>query len=141
MEIRQPISSYTPESLIGDDILQASAKAAGLDTKKLAKNLTVTMTAGAEGAPKKGEAETAPGRIQIEYKDTDQGRAKQVLESIVLRIVEQSEKSNKARLKLVIDSLDLRLPDVKRDLAAAEQALETYDAPKVPPSSPPRMAA
>ncbi|MBE9029132.1 P-loop NTPase [filamentous cyanobacterium LEGE 11480] len=127
VEVRQPITSYTPDSLLNDEILQETAKAAGLDTKKLAKSIEITLTAGSEGPPKKGEPAGAPSRIQLDYKDTDQGRAKQVIELIVTRIIEQSEKNNKARLQLIIDSLNLRLPKVKRDLAAAERALESYD--------------
>jgi capsular exopolysaccharide synthesis family protein len=127
LEVRVPISSYTPESLLTDALIQQTAKSAGLSPKKMAQNLKVTLAAGAEAAGGKKDADAAPTRIQLEYKDTDQGRTKQVVETIVTRIVEDSEKNNKARLEQVITSLNQRLPQIKRDLAEAEQSLEAYD--------------
>jgi capsular exopolysaccharide synthesis family protein len=127
VEVRVPIASYTPEALLSDQLLQETAKSVGLDTKRLAQNLKITLAAGAEAAGGKKPDAGAPSRIQVEYKDTDQGRAKQVIETIVTRIVEQSEKTNKARLEQVITSLNQRLPQVKNELSGAEQSLETYD--------------
>lgn len=126
LEVRQPISAYTPEALLTDALIQAVAKEVNLPPKNLAKSINISLPNAAEGGSKKDEAAT-PARIQLEYKDTDDGRAKQVIEKLVTRMIKQSEETNKARLKLIIDSLNVRLPQVKRDLATAERALESYD--------------
>jgi capsular exopolysaccharide synthesis family protein len=127
LEVRVPIASYTPESLLTDALLQDTAKSAGINPKKLAQSLKITMTAGTEAPGGKKEAASAPSRIQLEYKDTDQGRTKQVMEMLITRMVADSEKDNKARLAQVITSLNQRLPQIKRDLSEAEQSLEAYD--------------
>ncbi len=128
LQVRVPIASYTPEALLTDQIIQETAKSAGIEPKRLAQSIKISLSGAAEaaGGAKKPAAD-APSRIQLEYKDTDQGRAKQVIETIVTRVVEQSEKTNKARLAQVITSLNQRLPQVKNELSDAEQSLETYD--------------
>jgi capsular exopolysaccharide synthesis family protein len=128
LEVRVPIGSYTPEALLTDQIIQETAKSVGVEPKRLAQSIKISLSGAADApAAAKKPAADAPSRIQLEYKDTDQGRAKQVIETIVTRIVEQSEKTNKARLAQVITSLNQRLPQVKNELAGAEQSLETYD--------------
>jgi capsular exopolysaccharide synthesis family protein len=129
LEVRVPIASYTPEALLTDQIIQETAKSVGLEPKRLAQSIKISLSGAAEapGGAAKKPATDAPSRIQLEYKDSDQGRAKQVIETIVTRVVEQSEKTNKARLAQVITSLNQRLPQVKNELSGAEQSLETYD--------------
>ncbi len=127
LEVRVPIGSYTPEALLTDQIIQETAKSVGVEPKRLAQSIKISLSGAPEAAGAKKPATDAPSRIQVEYKDTDQGRAKQVIETIVTRVVEQSEKTNKARLEQVITSLNQRLPQVKNELAGAEQSLETYD--------------
>ncbi len=127
LEVRVPIASYTPESLLSDQLIQETAKSVGLEPKRLAQSVKITLSGAAEDAGGKKPATEPPSRIQLEYKDTDQGRAKQVIETLLTRIVKHSETTNKGRLAQVITSLNQRLPQVKQELAAAEQALETYD--------------
>jgi capsular exopolysaccharide synthesis family protein len=126
-EVRVPIGSYTADSLLNDALFESAAKAVGLKPRRIAQNTKITLSAGAEGGGGKKAAADAPERIQVEYKDSEQGRAKQVIETLVTGIVEQSKATNKNRLEQVIKSLNDRLPKIKQDLAAAEQALETYD--------------
>jgi capsular exopolysaccharide synthesis family protein len=127
VEVRQPIESYTADSLLNDEILSSVAKSVGLSPKTLAQSLKITLPGSEAGAKKPAAGEAVNTQIRLEYKDTDQGRAKQVVEKITTLAVNQSSSSNKGRLKSVIDSLNLRLPQVKRELEAAEQNLETYD--------------
>jgi capsular exopolysaccharide synthesis family protein len=127
LEVRVPIGSYTPEALLTDQIIQETAKSVGIEPKRLAQSIKISLSGAAEAPGAKKPAADAPSRIQVEYKDTDQGRAKQVIQTIVTRAVEQSEQTNKARLAQVITSLNQRLPQVKNELAGAEQSLETYD--------------
>jgi capsular exopolysaccharide synthesis family protein len=127
LEVRVPIGSYTPEALLTDQIIQETAKSVGVEPKRLAQSIKISLSGAADAPGAKKPAADAPSRIQVEYKDTDQGRAKQVIQTIVTRVVEQSEQTNKARLAQVITSLNQRLPQVKNELAGAEQSLETYD--------------
>lgn len=129
VEIRQPIASYTADSLITDNILQETAKSVGLTPEKLTEGLKITLNTGTEAnkGGKQNEPANSPTRIQLNYQDTEPSRAKQVMETLLTRIIKQSEQNNKVRLRLIIDSLNTRLPQVKRELTAAEQALESYD--------------
>jgi capsular exopolysaccharide synthesis family protein len=127
-EVRLPLESYTADSLLTDELLKETAKAVGLDPKLIAKNLKFTTPAGGgAAAPAKKDDAPSSAQLKIEYKDTDQGRAKQVVEKIVVKAVEQSKATNAARLKSVIESLTQRLPQVRGELTVAEQALEAYD--------------
>ncbi|MEB3294059.1 MAG: hypothetical protein VKJ24_12945 [Synechococcales bacterium] len=125
-EIRQPIESVTTDGLITEEIAQQTAVEFDLDPAKLIRNLKVTLPIAAAGKDKKGAAPGAE-QITIEYRDTEEKRAKKVIEALVKRVVTQSQASNAARLKAVITSLNQRLPRVKAELTAAEQALEQYD--------------
>ncbi len=129
VEVRLQIESYTADSLLTDDVLKETAKSVGLDPKRLAQNIKIVLPTGgaASGGGKKDADAGATTQLKIEYKDSDQGRAKQVVEKIVTRAVEQSKTTNAARLKAVIQSLNQRLPAVKAELEMAEQALEDYD--------------
>jgi capsular exopolysaccharide synthesis family protein len=123
-EVRVPIESYTPETLLTDDLLKETAKAVGLEPKRLSQNLKIILPLTGKKDP--GAAAVAT-QLKVEYKDTDQGRAKQVVEKIVVNAVEISKKTNGARLKSIIDSINGRLPQVRNELSSAEQSLENYD--------------
>jgi capsular exopolysaccharide synthesis family protein len=129
-EVRQTVETFTPDTLLSDDIIANTAKEVGLDPRVMMRTLKVGLpTAGAGAAGKEKKAAAAPGteRIKIEYKDTDSSRAKQVVERLSQRAVERSKGSNGARLTEVMKSLNERLPKVKAELTAAEQNLEVYD--------------
>jgi capsular exopolysaccharide synthesis family protein len=126
-EVRQPLEATSGEALLSDEVIKATAKEVGLDPKTLARSLKLVLPGAIAGAPAKKADKEAPTQIKLEYHDTDQGRAKQVIEQITKRIVDQSQATNSARLRSIITSLNLRLPQVRSALNAAEQSLEAYD--------------
>jgi capsular exopolysaccharide synthesis family protein len=125
-EIRQPLESFTAESLLTEAVIKETSKKVGLDPKILIRNLKVTLP-GAEGGKKAAAVPEGGGQLKMDYKDSEQGRVKQVMELLVRSAIDQSKANNTARLRSVIDSLNQRLPQVKGDLTNAEQALEEYD--------------
>jgi capsular exopolysaccharide synthesis family protein len=125
-EIRQPIESFTADTLLTENVIKETAKKVGLDPKLLVRNLKITLPS--EGGGKKAAAvPEGGGQVKLEYKDTDQGRNKQVMEFLVRNAIDQSKVNNTARLRSIIDSLNQRLPQVKGELTTAEQGLEQYD--------------
>jgi capsular exopolysaccharide synthesis family protein len=124
-EVRQPLETTSGDALLSDEVIKATAKEVGLDPKTLARSLKLVMPL--TGAAAKKADKEATSQIKLEYRDTDQGRTKQVIEQITKRIVDQSQANNSARLRAIITSLNLRLPQVRADLNAAEQRLEAYD--------------
>jgi capsular exopolysaccharide synthesis family protein len=126
VEVRQPIESVTTDGLLTEEIVQQTAAEVDLDPTKLTRNLKVTLPSAAVGKDKKAAGD-AIEQIKIEYRDGEERRARKVIEGLVKRIVKQSQETNASRLKAVITSLNQRLPDVKADMAVAEQALERYD--------------
>lgn len=124
-EVRQPLESTSGDALLSDEVIKATAKEVGLDPKVLARSLKLVLPV--SGAAAKKADKDAISQIKLEYHDTDQGRTKQVIEQITKRIVDQSQANNSARLRAIITSLNLRLPQVRSELNAAEQRLEAYD--------------
>jgi capsular exopolysaccharide synthesis family protein len=125
-EVRQPIESITADSLLSDEIIAKTAKDAGLDPKVMMRNLKVGLPTAAVAKDKKPAAGVAE-RVKLEYKDGNQNRAKQVVESLVKASIDRSKGGNSSRLNEIMKSLNQRLPKVKSELAIAEQNLEAYD--------------
>jgi capsular exopolysaccharide synthesis family protein len=126
-EVRQSVETFTPDSLLSDEIIANTAKEVGLETRVMMRTLKVSLPTGAVGKDKKAAAAPGTERIKIEYKDTDSTRAKQVVERLAQRAVERSKGSNSSRLNEVMKSLNERLPKAKAELTGAEQNLEAYD--------------
>jgi capsular exopolysaccharide synthesis family protein len=125
LEVRQPIDSFTSDSLLTDNVLKGTAEAVGMDPKVLAKNTKVEITMPTKGAKKPAKEDSA--QITVEYQDTDAKRMANIIQELVKRMIDQSRLNNTARLRAVIQSLNQRLPLVKSELQVAEQRLEAYD--------------
>jgi capsular exopolysaccharide synthesis family protein len=125
LEVRQSIDSFTPDSLLTDDVLKGTAEAVSIDVKELAKNTKVEVVTPAKGAKKPVKEDAA--QVTVDYQDTDVDRMRKVMEELVKRMIDQSRLNNSARLRSVIQSLNQRLPQVKGELQEAEQRLEAYD--------------
>lgn len=126
-EIRQPIETFTADSLVTEAMLNNVAQKVGLDGKKILRNLKVTLPGGESAKDKKAATSAGPPQVQLTYRDTEENRAKQVIQSLAEQIVQQSQGNNSARLKAIIESLNQRIPKAKAELNAAEQQLELYD--------------
>ncbi len=124
-EVRQPLETFTAETLLTKDIIEAVAKDVGIDPNRLAKNVTVKVDAGGGGKGAKSASDKA--EIDIRYTDRDQKRAGDVISQLSRRIVDQSRTNNSARLRAIMQSIEQRLPGVQQELRQAEQTLEQYD--------------
>lgn len=125
-EVRQSVETFTPDSLLSDEIIANTAKEMGVDPRAMMRTLKVSLPTAVAAKDKKAAA-GASERIKIEYKDTDANRAKQIVERLSQRAIERSKGSNGARLTEIMKSLNERLPKVKAELAATEQNLVEYD--------------
>ncbi|MBW4417690.1 MAG: AAA family ATPase [Myxacorys californica WJT36-NPBG1] len=122
-EVRQPVETFTAETLLPRELIEAIAKEVGLQPKELNSNIAVKIGAGGDKAKDGG----GKAQIDVTYKDRDQQRAVSVIGQVTQRIVEQSRSNNSARLRSVIDSIQQRLPTVKSELTTTENALENFD--------------
>lgn len=122
-QIRQPVETFTEETLLTQDILEAIAKEVGIKPDKLKKATNIKVKAG--GDPKNPAA--AKAEVHLSYTDSDLKRTGEVLSQLSRRLVEQSRLNNSARLRSIISAIEQRLPKVKQELSETEQTLEQYD--------------
>lgn len=122
-QVRQPIETFTAETLLTKEVIEGTAKEVALDPRSMAKQITVKIAGGEETDAKGG----GKSQVQISYEDADQKRAADVIQQLSQRIIEQSRLNNSARLRAVIQAIEQRLPQVKNELQIAEQRLETFD--------------
>ena len=125
-EVRQPIETFTSDSLVPREMIEAVAKEVGIPPLEVVRNAKVEVD-----VPKAAKGQTAPAggaaQVSVSYSDEDPKRAIAVVQQFSQRIVEQSRLNNSARLRAVIDAINQRLPKVSSDLRASEQVLEDYD--------------
>lgn len=121
-QVRQPVESFTKETLLTEAVLQAIAKEVGIELNKLAKGITLKISGG--GDPK---SPTSKAEVSLAYSDSDQKRTADVLNLLTQRLIEQSRFNNSARLRAIISAIEQRLPQVKQELSQTEQVLEQYD--------------
>ncbi|MCY7276425.1 MAG: lipopolysaccharide biosynthesis, partial [Phormidesmis sp. CAN_BIN44] len=125
-EVRQPIETFTSDSLVPKEMIEAVAKEVGVPPLEVVRNTKVEVD-----VPKAAKGQAAPtagsAQVDVAYNDSDPRRAIAVVQQFSQRIVEQSRLNNSARLRAVIDSINQRLPNVSGDLRASERVLEEYD--------------
>lgn len=125
-EVRQPIETFTSDSLVPKEMIEAVAKEVGVPPLEVVRNTKVEVD-----VPKAAKGQAAPAassaQVDVAYSDSDPKRAIAVAQQFSQRIVEQSRLNNSARLRAVIDSINQRLPKVSGDLRASERVLEEYD--------------
>ena len=125
-EVRQPIESITTDAILSDEIITKTAKEVGLEPRMMMRSLKVSLPTAAGAKDKKAPTGNAE-RVKLEYKDTNQNRAKQVVERLSQSAIDRSKGGNTSRLNEVMKSLNQRLPKVRSELTIAEQNLEAYD--------------
>jgi capsular exopolysaccharide synthesis family protein len=121
-QVRQPVESFTKESLLTDAVLESIAKEVGIDPNKLAKAITIKIAGGGDPKDTSSKAE-----VSLAYADGDQKRVVDVMSLLTQRLIEQSRLNNTARLRAIIGAIEQRLPKVKQELSQAERVLEQYD--------------
>jgi capsular exopolysaccharide synthesis family protein len=124
-QVRQPLETFTPDTLMTDKVLETVSKEVKIDPRTLAKKIKVKITGGAGQKAKDKEAEIA--QISLSYSDSDEKRAGTLISQLSRQVIEQSRLNNSARLRSIISAIEERLPQVKQDLAQAGQVLESFD--------------
>jgi capsular exopolysaccharide synthesis family protein len=118
-DIQQPVASR--DLVLNEDVITSVAEQAKVDVKELSKTLAVSLPK----PPAKGET-PAPPVITIAYRDTNQDRAKAVINAALQESSQFSRKINTVRLMAIINEIQKRLPNVEKDLREAEKNLEQY---------------
>ncbi|MEM7556015.1 MAG: lipopolysaccharide biosynthesis [Cyanobacteria bacterium P01_A01_bin.84] len=120
-EIQQQGQQLSKEALLSDAIVNFVAQKVNIKPKKLRKNLGLKMPQAAEDGSAGG------GIITLQYKDSDRNRAGNVLQGLMATMIQFSQESNTGRLRAITENINKRLPQIKKELEAAERKLEIYD--------------
>jgi capsular exopolysaccharide synthesis family protein len=120
-EIQQKGQTLTAEDLLSEPIVRAIVEKTRLKPKQLAGTIAIEF-------PQKSKAgEIVSNIIELKYQDTDQKRAAEVLQTLMQAAVKLSGDRNTGQLKAIINKINERLPQVKKELETAERKLEAYD--------------
>ncbi|MHC5826284.1 MAG: lipopolysaccharide biosynthesis, partial [Nostoc sp.] len=121
-QIQQQGKELNEDVLLSNQIIVGVAEKAGVKPKKLADSIALTL-------PKKnartGELESSI--LDLKYVDTDAKRAIQVLGELMQSMIKLSSDINTKRLQDIIQKINDRTPQAKRELQIAENKLEQYD--------------
>ncbi|MBN3899119.1 MAG: polysaccharide biosynthesis tyrosine autokinase [Nostoc sp. NOS(2021)] len=121
-QIQQQGKELNEEVLLSNQIIAAVAEKVDVKPKKLADSIALTL-------PKKnarsGELESSI--LELKYVDSDAKRAIQVLAELMQSMIKLSSDINTGRLQAIIQKINDRTPQVKRELQIAEKKLEQYD--------------
>ncbi|MEH2317448.1 GumC family protein [Nostoc sp.] len=121
-QIQQQGKELNEEVLLSNQIIAAVAEKAGVQPKKLATSIAITIP---KKNPRTGELESS--MLELKYVDTDAKRAIQVLADLMQSMIKLSSDINTGRLQAIIQKINDRTPQTKRDLQIAEKKLEQYD--------------
>ncbi|MEH2409676.1 GumC family protein [Nostoc sp.] len=121
-QIQQQGKELNEEVLLSNQIIAAVAEKAGVQPKKLATSIAITIP---KKNPRTGELESSI--LELKYVDTDAKRAIQVLAELMQSMIKLSSDINTGRLQAIIQKINDRTPQTKRDLQIAEKKLEQYD--------------
>ncbi|MEM9244422.1 MAG: hypothetical protein AAGA67_01560, partial [Cyanobacteria bacterium P01_F01_bin.153] len=114
--------TLTEDVLLADDVIEGVAAGIRVGPEEVAKNARVKFI-----QPDPDKDPGASPYIEVSYNDGNPRRAKVAVDLLMTLMEEKSLQQNIARLKLITDAVEDRLPDVIRDLRAAERRLENFD--------------
>ena len=121
-QIQQQGKELNEDVLLSNQIIGAVAEKVGVKPKKLGDSIVLSL-------PKKnartGELESTT--FELKYVDSDAKRAIQVLAELMQAMIKLSSDINTGRLQAIIQKINDRTPQVKRELQIAEKKLEQYD--------------
>lgn len=126
-EIQQEGQELSPEILLSEPVIDAVATKINISPRKILDNVVLTMPERAKNADSKAAGNSEPMQIELKYKDTERRRAQDTLHDLMEEMVKLSSEINTRRLTAIIQKINERLPQAKRQLEAAEQKLEHYD--------------
>jgi capsular exopolysaccharide synthesis family protein len=125
-QIQQEGQDLTEDVILADDVLKKVSDAIKIPPDKIRPKIKVELPDPPTGG---GRANTPPSNrlISFGYNDTEEKRALLAMDTLLKAVQEKSKEVNTSRLRAVIKNIDQRLPEVERELKAAEQRLEQYD--------------
>ncbi|MFW9261528.1 GumC family protein [Nostoc sp. CALU 546] len=121
-EIQQQGKELNEEVLLSNQIIAAVAEKVGVKPQKLGASVVLSVP---KKNPRSGELESSI--LELKYVDGDAKRAIQVLTELMQAMVKLSSDINTGRLQAIIEKINDRTPQTKRELQVAEQKLEQYD--------------
>ncbi len=121
-QIQQQGKELNEDILLSNQIIAGVAEKAGVQPKKLASSIALTLP---KKNPRTGELESSI--LELKYVDTDAKRAIQVLGELMKSMIKLSSDINTKRLQDIIQKINDRTPQAKRELQIAENKLEQYD--------------
>ncbi|MBE9034818.1 GumC family protein [aff. Roholtiella sp. LEGE 12411] len=121
-EIQQQGKELNEQVLLSDQIIEAVAAKVNIKPTKIGTSVALILP---KKNPRTGELESTI--LEMKYKDTDDKRATEILVELMQAMIKLSGDINTGRLKAIIQKIDERLPQAKRELQVAEQKLERYD--------------
>jgi capsular exopolysaccharide synthesis family protein len=126
-EIQQEGQELSADLLLSDQIIATVASKVNVPPKKIIDNVALTIPDKSKSGDTKTPSSSASTQIELKYKDTDRARARETLQDLMAAMIKLSSDINSQRLKAIIQKINERLPQAKRQLEAAEQKLEHYD--------------
>jgi capsular exopolysaccharide synthesis family protein len=126
-EIQQEGQELSPEILLSEPVIDVVATKVNVSPRKILDNVVLTMPEKSKNGDSKAVGNSEPMQIELKYKDTERRRAQDTLQDLMEEMVKLSSEINTRRLTAIIQKINERLPQAKRQLEAAEQKLEHYD--------------
>ncbi|OYD91733.1 lipopolysaccharide biosynthesis [Nostoc sp. 'Peltigera membranacea cyanobiont' 213] len=121
-QIQQQGKELNEEVLLSNQIIATVAQKVNLKPRQLGASIVLSL-------PKKnartGEFETSI--FELKYVDSDPKRGIEVLAELMQSMIKLSSDINTGRLQAIIQKINDRLPQAKRELQVAEKKLEQYD--------------
>ncbi|WP_375468086.1 GumC family protein [uncultured Nostoc sp.] len=121
-QIQQQGKELNEEVLLSNQIIAAVAEKVDVKPNKLGTSVVLSIP---KKNPKTGELESSI--LQLKYVDTDAKRAIEVLAELMQAMIKLSSDINTGRLQAIIQKINDRTPQAKRELQIAEKKLEQYD--------------
>ena len=121
-QIQQQGKELNQEVLLSNQIIAAVAEKVDVKPNKLGASVVLTIP---KKNPRSGELES--NILELKYVDSDAKRAIQVLAELMQAMIKLSSDINTGRLQAIIQKINDRLPQAKRELQITEKKLEQYD--------------
>jgi capsular exopolysaccharide synthesis family protein len=121
-QIQQQGKELNEEILLSNQIIATVAQKVNIRPKQLGTNIVLNLP---KKNPRTGELETSI--FELKYVDSDPKRALEVLAELMQSMIKLSSDINTGRLQAIIQKINDRLPQAKRELQVAEKKLEQYD--------------
>jgi capsular exopolysaccharide synthesis family protein len=119
--IQQQGQELNQQILLSDQVIESVSVKLKIKPRTVVANVVVSL-------PKKNRSgDLESPIIELRYQDSDDNRAKEVLQELMLAMIKLSSDINTGRLKAIIQKITERLPQAKQELQEAEKKLEQYD--------------